>query len=179
MLDSWQIINLGNYLPGLSEKAPLVTEEQDSPSELEWRRLEKEQRRLEAERLELEEELNQLREAKETLSEKELRLEKKLESFDKEKEAFAQSQEAYKNRQKNIRDMATRLQAMPPEDSVAIISNWSNSDLLPVLLQMERNAQLEGNQSIVPYLLTLMPRERSALLMSLMIDERARKTEEE
>ena len=178
LLDSWQIINLENYLPGLSEEAPLAAEDQDAPSELEWRRLEKEQKRLEAQRLELEEELSQLRETKEALEERELKLEKKLEGFDKEKEAFTEAQATYKDRQKNIRDMAARLQAMPPQDAVEIISNWSNSDLLPVLLQMERNAQLEGNQSIVPYLLTLMPRERSALLMSLMIDEKAQKEEE-
>ena len=147
LLDSWQIINLENYLPGLSEEAPLVTEDQDAPSELEWRRLEKEQKRIEEKRLELEEELSQLRNTKEALLEKEDRLEKKLESFEKEKEAFAESQESYKDRQKNITDMAARLQAMPPQDVVEIISNWSNSDLLPVFLQMERNAQL-ARQSI-------------------------------
>ena len=178
LLDSWQIINLENYLPALSEEAHLLAEEEDAPSELEWRRLEKEQKRLEEERLDLEEELSQLRKEKEKISEKETELEEKLESFDKEKQAFLETQDAYKDRQKNIRDMATRLQAMPPQDAVEIIANWSNAELLPVLLQMERNAELEGNQSIVPYLLTLMPRERSALVMSLMIDERARKDEE-
>ena len=178
LLDSWQIINLENYLPGLSDRSPLVAEEQEAPSELEWRRLEKEQKRLEEERLDLEEKLSQLRQEKEVLLNKERGMEKKLESFEKEKQAFLEAQDEYKDRQKNIRDMASRLQAMPPQDAVEIIANWSNSELLPILLQMERNAELEGNQSIVPYLLTLMPRERSALVMSLMIDERARKKEE-
>ena len=100
------------------------------------------------------------------IKEQEIGLEKKIESFQLEKDAFADSKKEYQNRKKNINDMARRLEAMPPQDSVEIITNWSNSDVLPVFLQMERNAQLEGADSIVPYLLTLLPRERSALLMN-------------
>ncbi len=178
LLDSWQLIKLGEFLPGLSQDAPLVTDEQNPPDELEWLRLEKEQKRLEEQQIKLAEEKNILEEEKSKIKEREIGLEKKIESFQLEKDAFADSKKEYQNRKKNINDMARRLEAMPPQDAVEIITNWNNSDVLPVFLQMERNAQLEGGDSIVPYLLTLLPRERSALLMNLMLDERAQEEDD-
>ena len=176
LLDSWYIINLERYLIGLSDEAPKaaeVLEEQDSPSVLEWDRLKKEQKLLEDKQLALTEELNKLEEDKEKLANREEILQKKIESLNQEKEAFAREKKAQENQRKNIQAMAERLQAMLPQEAVAIASNWSNSDLVAVLLEMERNANQAGNQSIVPYLLTLMSRQRASLLMTLMMDERA------
>ncbi len=171
LLDSWYIINLENYLFGLSEEAPLASQEKDIPSVLEWNRLEKEQRVLADRQLVLAQELSKLEEEKEKLASKEEILQKKIEGLSQEREAFGEAKKEYENYRKNIQAMAERLQAMLPQEAVAIVSNWNNTDLVAVLLQMERNAQQAGDQSIVPYFLTLMPRERSSLLMTLMMDE--------
>ncbi len=173
LLDSWQIINLEEYIPGLSQTAPLVSEHLSKPSEIDWSRLEKEKKRLEEQELKIEEESKQLSMEKEKLAQREESLNKKLEGLNAEKELFEQNKKNISNQEQNIRDMANRMQSMPPKDAVEIVANWSNSDLVKVLLEMERNAKSSGKKSVVSYLLTLFPRERAALLMSLMLDARA------
>ena len=175
LLDSWQILNIENYLPGLSEEAPLVGKDLDTPTELEWQELKKEREKLEERELKFTEELKQLKEEQETLSGREGNLKHKIAGFNKEQERFKKLQEAYQDRKKNVKAMAERLQAMPPNEIIEIIENWTNRDLIQVFLEMEKNAQEAGETSIVPYLLTLLPKERSALLTTLMLDENVAK----
>ncbi len=172
LLDSWQVINLEHYLPMLQEEAPLVEAELDS-QELEWEKLRKEEARIEEERLELEEALGALKLAEEHIEKKRAALDKRLDSFQKEKEAFARAKKAHLKKQKLAEDTAERLQSMPPEDAVEILESLHNTELISVFLAMERKAQREGQASIVPYLLSLMPSKRAALIMSLMMDEKA------
>ncbi len=172
LLDSWQILNIENFLPSLSKKAPLVSQNTDAPTELEWKRLEKDQDKLERQRIELEEELARIQKEKKVLNTREEELGEKIDGFEKEKKNFENAKNNYRARQKNIEDMAARLQAMPPQEAVEIVSNWNNNDLVSVLLQMEKNSEIAGEASIVPYLLTLVSRERAALLMTLMLEEK-------
>ena len=179
LLYSWGILNLADYIPGLNKEAPLVAQDHDAPDDLEWERLKKEQERISEQRLNLEKEFNELHKEKENLGSREEALQQKIDSLEKERNTFIEAQNSRKDYKQNIRDMASRLQSMPPQEVVDIVANWSNSDLLTVFLQMERNANEQGNQSIVPYLLTLMPRARAALLMSLMIDEKIEEPSDE
>ncbi len=170
LLDSWNIIQLEKYIPFLSKEAPLAKGRTDTPSELEWEELKKQKRLAEEKKIFLQEELTALEEEKENLQEKEDLLEKNMENLNQEKEAFQKSKSAYLNRMKMVHDMAERLRSMPPQEVVEIVDSWSNSDLVEVFLEMDQNATREGHQSIVPFLLTLLPRERAALLTTLMMD---------
>ena len=170
LLDSWQVINLEEYLPGLSKQAPLVSDAKLIPSDIDWARLEKEQKNLDERKLKIEEENTQLNIEKEKLNKREEVLAKKLEGLVAQQELFEQSKQEYYKQDQNIKDLANRIQFMPPEDAVEIIANWSNSNLVRVLLQMDKNAKASGKKSIVSYLLTLLPRERAGLIMTMMLD---------
>ncbi len=173
LLDSWKITNLEKYLPSLEESSPLVAEDYDAPTELEWDRLRKEQARNEELELQLNEEMLRLQKQGQELKEREETLEKEIESLEQAKRELEEQRKSNLQRQKLVGAAARRLRAMPPQEAVAIVANWSNSDLVDVLREMERNSEAEGRQSIVPYLLTLIPKERASLIMSLMLDEKA------
>lgn len=175
LLDTWGVINMEEYIPFLAEEAPLVAEDADSPTLLEWERLEKEQARIEEERIALEEERLKLEETLASIKAKEEELGVREKGLSEEKEQLAQDQADRFQRAEMIQNMATRLTNMPPADAVAIMAGFSNSDLVDVLLQMEENANQAGQQSIVPFLMTLLPRDRAALIGTLMMDEEARR----
>ena len=175
LLDTWGVINMEEYIPFLSEESPLVAEDADEPGLLEWERLEKEQTRIEEERIKLEEERLKLEETLAQIKAREEELGNRERGVKEEKQQIAEAQAARFQRQEMIRNMATRMTNMPPADAVAIMAGFSNTDLVDVLLQMEANAVQGGGQSIVPYLMTLLPRDRAALIGTLMMDEEARR----
>ncbi len=173
LLDTWGIIRLQEYLPFISEEAPIVAIDDDSPTELELERLAKEQDRLEEEKLKLQETAATLEMEKQELQQKLQELEDQKKGLTEEKTRLEQVRQEQINRDKMIMDMAGRIGAMPPDDAVAIVAGWSNSDLVDVFIQMEKNAEEEGQQSIVPFLITKLPRDRAAIITSLMMDEKA------
>lgn len=175
LLDTWGVINMEEYIPFLEEESPLVAEDADEPGLLEWERLEKEEIRIEEERIKLEEERLKLEETLAAIKAKEEELAARERGVTEEKEQIAENQAARFQREEMIRNMATRMTNMPPQDAVAIMAGFSNTDLVDVLLQMEDNAVQAGQQSIVPFLMTLLPRDRAALLGTLMMDEEARR----
>ncbi len=178
LLDTWGVINLEEYVPLLSEEAPVVPESTDDPTLLEWERLEKEEARIEEERLKLEEERLKLKEMLADIEAKEGELAGRESSLTEARTQFTEEQQAQFKRNEMIADMATRMTNMPPQDAVAIMAGFSNTDLVDVLLQMEENAVQAGQQSIVPFLMTLLPRDRAALVGTLMMDEQARRLPE-
>ena len=175
LLDTWGVINMEEYIPFLEEESPLVAEDADEPGLLEWERLEKEEIRIEEERIKLEEERLKLEETLAAIKAKEEELAARERGVSEEKQQIAENQAARFQREEMIRNMATRMTNMPPQDAVAIMAGFSNTDLVDVLLQMEDNAVQAGQQSIVPFLMTLLPRDRAALLGTLMMDEEARR----
>jgi len=74
-----------------------------------------------------------------------------------------------------IRNMANRLGSMPPDNAVAIVAGWSNSDLVDVFKQMEKNAADAGQTSIVPFLITKLPGARAQVITNIMMDSEATK----
>lgn len=182
LLDTWGVINMEEYLPFLAEESPIVAEESDNPTLLEWERLEKEEQRIEAERIKLEEERLKLEEMLAAVKAKEDELTTREQGLSAEKAQIADDEAAKFQRDEMIATMATRMTNMPPQDAVAIMAGFSNTDLVDVLLKMEDNAVQAGQQSIVPFIMTLLPRDRAALIGTLMMDEEARrlpKTESE
>jgi len=172
LLDSWNIIQLEEYLPFLKKEPPIVDFNEDNPTELELQKMRKDQERL------IDEELR-LKEQAEKLKGNKLELEQKLEEIQEMKKGLEEqlammeaTKEKEQSRQKKIRAMAARIYSMPPDDSVAIVAGWSNTDLVEVFIQMEKDADAEGRQSIVPYLMTKLPRDRAAVITSLMMDEK-------
>lgn len=174
LLDTWHIISLKEMIPFLKKEPPVVPESDDDPFRIREGELQKEEERLQE--LEI-----QLREKEAKVGEDASNVKKQLEEIEQlrkgladERKRLESEKQAAFERKKTVKEMAGRILNMPPDDAVAILANWKNSDVVDVFLQMERDAEAEGRQSIVPYLMTKIPRERAGVITSLMMDEQAR-----
>lgn len=174
LLDYWGIINMEEYLPFLTEEADPAPFENDSVTELERQALDKERARIEEERIKLEEERLALQEKQSELERKQQELQERMRGVEAQQKALVEDARAQQDRQRMITAMAQRMSNMPPREAVGIAAGWSNTDLVDVFLQMERSAEDAGTTSIVPFLLTLLPKDRAAMITTLMMDERAR-----
>ena len=65
-------------------------------------------------------------------------------------------------RDRNVEQNARNLVGMPPERAVGILAAMDDQDVIDVLRKTEEIAQAEGNASIVPYWLSLLPPDRAA-----------------
>lgn len=175
LLDNWGVIRLENYLPFLETKPPVVPVGEDSPSELEREWLRKEIARLQEEEARLAEEKVELGLLRAEVLKKEEDLRQREKGLEEERRRIEEEKVENANRADMIRDMAARLNAMPPDDAVGIVAGWSNSDLVEVFLQMESDAGDQGIASIVPFLITKLPRERAGLITTLMMDAEVQK----
>jgi hypothetical protein len=45
---------------------------------------------------------------------------------------------------------------MPPQKAQEMMQSWRDFDIIDVMRQMDKDAELEGNPSIVPYLLNVV-----------------------
>ena len=140
LLDSWGVINLENYIPGLSEEAPIVADDADSPGELEWEQLEKERQRIEEERLALEEARLELERGRAELEAEREAFEQEKQALVEERQQFEESRQIHADRERMIANMANRLTSMPPQAAVSIAAGWSNSDLVAVFRQIDRKS---------------------------------------
>ncbi len=174
LLDTWNIINARRYIPFLSDQPPIVSDTTDSIALLEEERRRKEEERLAELELQLKEMEARLTEEKGSLAEKQKEYEELKQGLLEEKKRYEERRNADAQKEKMIAEMAQRLNNMPPTDAVAILTGWSDADIVDVFLRMERNAEAEGTTSIVPYLLTKMPRDRASIITSQMMDEEAR-----
>ncbi|MBI3395073.1 MAG: hypothetical protein HY042_04495 [Spirochaetia bacterium] len=175
LLDTWGVIRLDKMLPIFKKSPPLVSDHDDSPSEIELENLRKREEKLKEDELKLKEEAGKLESNKSDVEKKMEELELAKKGLEEEKKKLEERKLQDVKRSRMIKDMAGRLLAMPPDDAVAIAAGWSNPDLVDVFLQMEKDSEAAGSSSIVPYLLTKMPRDRASVITSLMMDEEARR----
>lgn len=173
LLDTWGIINLEDHIPFLKDEPPLVSDTADSPSELEIERLRKQEEMLTEKARALEELAARLEAEGKDLETREEELQREKDNLEAEKKKLEEEAAVKNERSKMIDEMATRIGAMPPDDAVAIAGGWSNEDLVDVFIRMEEQAEEQGRPSIVPFLMTKLPRDRAAVITSLMMDERA------
>jgi hypothetical protein len=112
----------------------------------------------------------------ENISEKESDIQTREAALAEERErieaAWAQyeaSQQDDMKAQAIVTDLATKLGNMPPEDSLAILeehaANGEDQLVIDVLLEMDRQADAAGRQSLTPYLISLMPPDMAARIL--------------
>lgn len=171
LLDQWGIINLKNYLPFIEEEIPKIDTLKGNELLIEKDKLEKEREILEEEKIKINELKSKLDLKQKELEAKEKEVNDQKQNIEEQKKKIIEKENARKERNKMIEEMAKRLNAMPPQNVIEIIQGWKNIDIVDVFLKMEQIAEEEGTQSIVPYLLSLLPPERSSVITSLMLDE--------
>ncbi len=168
-LDATGVIRASDILPFLAPKNPLRIEDKDYPTEVEKVEFQKWEQKL----IEREEALAR-REAelktKETGGEDQKReIEETRRALRAEKEKFAAAQKEWEDRQKKVKDLAEKVRNMPPQKAQEMMQSWRDFDIIDVMRQMDKDAELEGNPSIVPYLLTLFPPDRRAEITRKMM----------
>ena len=170
LLDTWGVIRLEEKLPFLASDPPKAPLSEDSQTLLDREALEKQEERLKEKELELQEMEQNLKDRQEALQQEQQKLEEARNGLKEARKQLKEETEATRTRKQKIEQMAERLGAMPPDDAVAIVRGWTNVDVVDVFVQMERNAEEAGEQSIVPFLITKLPRERASLITTLMMD---------
>lgn len=178
LLDTWGVIRLEEQFPFLKQEPPVVSKDKDSPTLLEIERLKKEKERLDDLETKLKEKELALQEKLAGVKKSEDELKELRKGVEEERKRLAEARKAEMERKELVSKMAERLGNMPPNDAVAIVAGWSNPDLVDVFRQMEQAARREGRQSIVPFLITKLPRERAAVVTTLMMDSEAEKVPE-
>ncbi len=96
------------------------------------------------------------------------KIEEKRQGLELERKKFEEEKNQYSGYRQNVIDLATKIQSMPPQDSVEIMVNWEEPLIIDVLRQMDDNAEEAGATSITSYLISLMPREKASRIMYLM-----------
>jgi flagellar protein FlbB len=154
-------------LVGMKKRTPLVDVE--DPLLLERKRLSSQREALaimaeelekrEAEVVERESELDQI---KEELAAKERALEEREKSFN-------ERVKIYENRIVNLEKKVAYFLGMPPEKAVAMMLEYeSDMDIIDIFRMADEIANRQGESSLVPYWLSLMPPERGAELTRKM-----------
>ena len=173
LLDTWGIIKLEETFTFLKQEPPKVKSGDDNPTLLELERLNKERERLVEKELQIKEQESKLAQRASELDKLKEELAEIKKGLKLEKQQLADTRAEEIKRDLLIRNMAERLGAMPPADAVAIVAGWSNSDLVDVFKRMERIAVDDGRPSIVPYLITQLPRDRAQIITTIMMDSQA------
>ena len=177
----WELLDARQYLPkflqdrGQEEGDDIIDTNLPPVSDLEWERIKKERLMIKEKELELENRLKEVKEKLEEIQTRERKLLAKNEGLKIAEQKRKEENNLEKRKAEKISQMASRLYRMPPADAVKIIVEWPNKEIVEVLREMERTAEQEDRQSIVPYLLTLMPEKQAALVLQLMMDAQADK----
>jgi len=149
--------------------APSKIRNAEDPLLLEKERL---KRRFEAIDLRTE----QLAAREKAVQQKEAEVEQKLAALDEQQKALAEREKSfndsvrqYENRSANLKRVAENLMGMPPPKAVDRLVGMSDEDVIDVFQATDKIADANGQTSIVPYWLSLMPADRAAAISRKML----------
>lgn len=89
-------------------------------------------------------------------------------SQEEREKTFNNVQKKYDDRNVNIEKNARNLNAMPPDNAVAILLQMDIQDVIDTLRKVDEIAEAEGGSSLVSYWLQLMPADRAAEISTKM-----------
>ncbi len=147
-------------------------EEPFSPMLLDADRLAKERQAISIERnsLQSREKDLDLREAE--VSQKESELAEKERSLEERQNSLIEAVSQYDNKVANLEQTARYMMNMPPADAVAIMDEYEVRNLVDLLRTSERLSRKDGEQSLVPYWLSLMSdRNRAAEIQRMLVEK--------
>lgn len=123
--------------------------------EKKWEVLNEKVKNLEEAQVALEQDRKKLELEKEEIENKRLEVENLLAQWEQSK----QDKSTY---EKRVNEIAVNIVNMPPEKSVAILSELDDLLIIDILRKIDANAVTANSQSLSPYLLSLMDREQAA-----------------
>ncbi len=141
-----------------------------SPTLLDDERLIKERQAIAIEQRELDQLRADLELKEAQLNQKESEIAEREKSVEERQNSLNETVSQYDNKVANLEQTARYLMGMPPEDAVAIMDQYEIKNLVDLLRTSERLSQAEGEASLVPYWLSLMPdRGRAAEIQRLFV----------
>jgi flagellar protein FlbB len=169
-LDYIGLIDMARVTGGIfGREAPLVTgAADDEPSLVEREEFEKEKQKL-MERIEdLDKREAQIVEAEKAVASEKEKIESMKKGIDLEKKKLENEKKKYAGYEKNVKDLASKIRSIRPEQAVEIMVKWEEPLIIDVLRQIDADAVAAGRTSISSYLISLMPREKASRIMYLM-----------
>ncbi|ADN01862.1 periplasmic-type flagellar collar protein FlbB [Spirochaeta thermophila] len=137
---------------------------------LESARIEKEREALKLKEAELEEWERRLGEREAELESMWEELQEKQKALEEQQKSFNEQMKQYENKRAIVRQTAQYLINMPPDRAVEILLNMEDDqDVIDILWMVDEIAAETGEDSIVPYWLSLMPADRAARLQRKMV----------
>lgn len=153
------------YLPVFMKRGVDVSED---PMLLEEEFLNKREDMLLARAKEIELEKQSLEQRSLDLQETEAKLTEEANRLEEEKKVLSEKLREYDNYKENIKKQAEYLTNMPPPAAVERISRLEDLLAIDILRQIDKEAEVEGRVSVVPYFLSLMDPDRAATLQRKM-----------
>jgi flagellar protein FlbB len=169
-LDYLGLININQYTQQYlsREEQSVLYAGNDEPSLVKLEEFEKEKARLQELTAELDRREARLLEMQKDIEREQEKIEEQRQGLELEKKKFDEEKEQYSGYKQNVADLATKIENMPPADSVAIMVNWEDPLIIDVLRQMDQNAEAAGNVSITSFLISQMPKDKASRIMYLM-----------
>lgn len=168
-LDYIGMVDMGPYLSRFrSEPESVLTAPGDEPSLVEREEFEKQRARLQERIEDIDRREAMLTEKEKNLSGEDEKLRDMKHGLDIEKKKFQSEKTRHSGYIKNIKDLATKIISMPPEESVKIMEKWEDVLVIDVLRQIDEDAREQGKMSMSSYLITLLPKDKASRVMYLM-----------
>jgi len=168
-LDYIGMVDMGPYLSRFrSEPGSVLTAPGDEPSLVEREEFEKQKARLQERVEDIDRREAMLTEKEKNLSGEDEKLRDMKHGLDIEKKKFQSEKTRHSGYMKNIKDLATKIISMPPEESVKIMEKWEDVLVIDVLRQIDEDAREQGKMSMSSYLITLLPKDKASRIMYLM-----------
>ena len=92
-------------------------------------------------------------------------------ALQQQQKSFNQTVKQYDNRSANLRAVATNLLSMPPPTAAKQLEAMSDQNVIDILREADAIAAGNGQSSIVPYWLSLMPADRAATISRKMLKQ--------
>ena len=169
-LDYIGLINVDKYTRKILKREPasVLYAGDDEPSLIAKEEFEKEKDRLKERIEELDRREAQIGEQEKSLVSEKDKMEEMKRSLGQDQKKFNEEKNRYTGYRKNVADLASKIENMPPKESVPIMTKWEDTLLIDVLRQMDTNAANAGKTTITSYLISLMPKDKAARIMYLM-----------
>ena len=168
-LDYIGMVDMGPYFSFIRSKPESVlTAPGDEPSLVEREEFEKQKERLQERIEDLDKREALITEKEKSLSGEDEKLRDMKQGLDIEKKKLLSEKNRYAGYTKNIKDLASKITSMPPEESVKIMEKWEDTLVIDVLRQIDEDARERGKMSMSSYLITLLPKDKASRVMYLM-----------
>jgi len=166
LLDYRRVIGpLSQYLPRFMQRGEV---EDDDPFLLEREWLFKQDEVLKAREETVEQQSAMLEQKELELKETEAKLAEETKRLEEEKKVLSERRNEYDNYSENIDTQASYFVSMPPKAAVERLAELDDLLVIDILRRIDRNAEDEGRQSVVPYYLSLMDPDRAGMIQRKM-----------